>query len=76
MFNYDIVKMQVLMENIIMAHCSQEAGQWLQLNIKTPADTAHFNTSFALIPRKTGKLVVVPTHEQTELLQQIAGYGC
>ncbi len=71
MFHYDATKMQALLEAIILANCSTEGGNWLQERIKHPTDPAYFNTTFAQLPRKTGRAIVQPGPEQQAALQQI-----
>lgn len=70
MFEYDTAKMQALLETLILQNCSAEAVQWLQERraLQNPAD---FNTSFALVSRKTGKAVVHANEEQNTQLQQL-----
>lgn len=71
MFHYNADKMQALLELIIAANCSIEAGSWLKERTMQPSDTAYFNTGFAQLPRKTGHASVKTTPEQQAALQQI-----
>lgn len=71
MFEYDATKMQVLLEAIIVANCPVEGGNWLQQRIIHRDDPAYFNTTFAQLPRKTGRAVVKSGTEQQAALQQI-----
>ena len=69
-FEYDTAKLQALLETVVIQNCSAEAVQWLQER-KALQSSADFNTSFALVSRKTGKSVVHTVEDQTPQLQQL-----
>ena len=71
MFHYDATKIQALLENIIMANCPAEGGGWLRERIKSQTDLSYFNTTFAQLPRKTGRAIVQTLAEQEAQLQHI-----
>lgn len=71
MFQYDATKMQALLEAIILANCPTEGGNWLQERMNQQTDLAYFNTTFAVLPRKTGRAIVKPDAAQKEVVQQI-----
>ncbi len=63
--------MQALLEAVILANCSAEGSQWLRERVQSTADPAYFNTTFAQLPRKTGRAIVIPGIEQQLQLQKI-----
>ncbi|MBS1667137.1 MAG: EboA domain-containing protein [Bacteroidetes bacterium] len=76
MFTYDVLKLQALMEELIMANCKEDARSWLQERKALLSDPKGFNSSFAQVPRKTGTAflpVIVP--EQQAIGQVCPGFN-
>lgn len=69
MYNYDRTTVKAVFENILAANISAEAFSWLQEN-------RAFNTTFAMMPRKTGKaLIHYSRDDAAQLDNQIPGYS-
>jgi hypothetical protein len=71
MFSYDFTKMQTWMAAVIAANAGNEAHAWLQEQAQHGQDIQRFNTSFAILPRKTGKNIITVEQDQQFLLQQL-----
>ena len=76
MFDYDIKKIQVLMEAVIMDNSSKEVYDWLLKQQLLSANITALNTAFAMMPRKTGKtMITVQSAEQEKLTELCPGFS-
>ena len=74
-FKYDFKKLSLFFEAVIKQHTTPDGWSWLEEK-RNPDQPASFNTAFASIPRKTGKLVIRLTGEQEQILESlIPGYS-
>ena len=64
MFNYNAEAVKAILKNIIQATIAPEVFNWLE-------EERALNTSFMLLPRKTGKGIINITQEQSEQLAAI-----
>jgi hypothetical protein len=71
MFNYEAEKMKALLNEIIRDNVGPDVWIWLEERKKLTTDRLNWNTSFAMIPRKTGKGIVRLSDEQQGRLQSI-----
>lgn len=65
MFNYDVERLRAVIAELTRSSIDQEAWTWLNERLGS-ADPAVINTTFSLMPRKTGKIILKISNEQAE----------
>lgn len=68
MFHYDVKKLKASIEEIIIENITDEAWNWLQMKVASHQTGADFNSTFAAIPRRTGKQSITLSNDQKEVL--------
>ncbi|MDB5030776.1 EboA domain-containing protein [Mucilaginibacter sp.] len=64
MYNYKVEEIRLIIKDIIRANVAPDVLNWLE-------EERALNTSFVLLPRKTGKAIINISKEQTEQLNAI-----
>lgn len=70
MFDYDVVRLRAAITEITRSNIEKEAWSWLNERLSS-ADPAVINTTFSLMPRKTGKTILEISEEQDEEITKI-----
>lgn len=70
MFDYDVVRLRAAITEITRSNIEKEAWSWLNERLSS-ADPAVINTTFSLMPRKTGKTILEISKEQDEEITKI-----
>jgi hypothetical protein len=70
MYTYDVNQLRTKLDEIIRQNVELPVWNWLQQNI-APDSQAKFNTTFAILPRKTGKGAIQVSKEQRESITAI-----
>lgn len=70
-FAYDVQAMKELLGSIIEKNISADAWSWMNERKNAPVGSSAFNTAFAAMPRKTGKLPVKINEEEKSKLQTL-----
>ena len=68
MFHYDVEKLKASIEEIIIENISDDANSWLQLKVVSNQTNTDFNSTFAAIPRRTGKQAIILSNDQQKML--------
>lgn len=66
----DLKILRIKLEETIRQHLSPQAFTWLKAEAESARDIRRFNTAFVIMPRKTGKTVVVTSPEVEAGLRQ------
>jgi hypothetical protein len=70
MFDYDAERLRAVILQLTRSNISDEARLWFNDKLSL-TETSAINTSFSLIPRKTGKAVIAVNQSDDELIMQI-----
>lgn len=70
MFDYDVVRLRAAITEITRSNIEKEAWSWLNERLSSK-DPAVINTTFSLMPRKTGKTILEISKEQDEEITKI-----
>ena len=70
-FTYDVTALKDLLGSIIQRHISPDIWTWIHEKKGSAIGSAAFNTVFAAMPRKTGKVPVNLTEEEKSKLQSL-----
>ena len=70
MFDYDAEKLRGVILEITRSNISEEAWNWFHLTLGLDQNSA-INTAFSVMPRKTGKEIVISTSSQEQLISGI-----
>lgn len=70
MFDYDVVRLRAAITEITRSNIEKEAWSWLNERLSS-VDPAVINTTFSLMPRKTGKTILEISKEQDEEITKI-----
>ena len=71
MYPYNMHKLVSLLTKIIKVHVDAPVFDWLSQQVALIENVAKLNTSFAIMPRKTGKAIIHLTLEQEHAVQTI-----
>ena len=71
MYPYNMHKLVSLLTEIIKVHVDAPVFDWLSQQVALIENVAKLNTSFAIMPRKTGKAIIHLTLEQDFAVQTI-----
>ena len=70
MFNYDVERLRAVIAEITRSSIDKEAWSWLNERLGS-VDPAVINTTFSIMPRKTGKAIVKISKEQADRIAEI-----
>ena len=74
-FSYDHQKLSSLLGEVIRKLTKPDTWSWLEEKINTANQSSSFNTAFASIPRKTGKLPVhISSQEEAAIKEILPGF--
>lgn len=75
MFDYDVERLRAIIRELIRSNISEEAWTWFKEKSDETAPS-QINTSFSLIPRKTGKsLVSISKDQAVQILELRTGFA-
>jgi hypothetical protein len=70
-FNYDHPKLTSLLGEVIRKQVKPDAWSWLEEKIRAANELSSFNTTFASIPRKTGKLPLDLSLQEEQAIKEL-----
>lgn len=70
MFDYDAERFRTLLTELTCTNMNEEAWSWLREKL-LPLDAIAFNSAFAMMPRKTGKLPICISKEQVAQIETL-----